>query len=122
MTKIRKLSNNDQSTVAVAESESTTNDTFKKNCLYYDSYLNIGFTCCGDEAQPVPDCLICHPKLSNEAMVPSNFSRHFLKKHGHPLTNWQVILKDFWMSENNKRRYLPSLFKFVQNVNRPAIW
>ena len=51
ITKKRKLSNNDQSAVAVAESESTiSNGTFekkKKNRLYCDRYLNIGFTCCG---------------------------------------------------------------------------
>ena len=84
MTKKRKVSNDDQSAVAAAESESTSNGTIekkKKNRLYCDSYLITGFTCCGDEAQPVPDCLICHAKLSNEAMVPSKLSRNFLKKH-----------------------------------------
>ena len=57
ITKKRKLSNNDQSAVAVAESESTSTGTFKKkkkNCLYCDSYLNIGFIYCSDEAQPEP--------------------------------------------------------------------
>ena len=84
--KKRKLTNKDQRAVAIAQSESTSNGTFvkeKKNRLNCDSYLNIGFTCCGDEVQPVPVCLICHLKLSNEIMVPSKLSRHFLKKHGH---------------------------------------
>ena len=85
ITKKRKLSNDDQSTVAIAKSESTSTGTFekKKNCLYCHNYLNIGFTCWGDKAQPVSVYLICHAKLSNEAMLPSKLRRHFLKKHGH---------------------------------------
>ena len=31
----------------------------RKIRLYCDSYLNIGFTWCGDEAEPIPNCLIC---------------------------------------------------------------
>ena len=45
--------------------------------------MNFGFTWCGDEEQPLPECLICDTKLSNEAMVPSKLSRHFSKKHGN---------------------------------------
>ena len=95
----RKLSI-DQSTFAVVESESTgkisvsfaeTESTGKgtgtlekkKNRLYCNSYLNFGFTWCGDKEQPLPECLICDTKLSNEAMVPSKLSRHFSKKHGN---------------------------------------
>ena len=45
--------------------------------------MNFGFTWCGDEEQPLPECLICDTKLSNEAMMPSKLSRHFSKKHGN---------------------------------------
>ena len=45
--------------------------------------MNFGFIWCGDEEQPLPECLICDTKLSNEAMVPSKLSRHFSKKHGN---------------------------------------
>ena len=100
ITRKRKLST-DQSAFAVAESESTgkvsvsfvetestskgtgTLEKKKKHRLYCNSYLNFGFTWCGDEEQPVPECLICHTKLSNVTMVPSKLSRHFLKKHGN---------------------------------------
>ena len=96
----RKLSI-DQSAFAVAESESTgkvsvsfdetestskgtgTLEKKKKHQLYCNSYLNFGFTWCGDEEQPVPECLISHTKLSNETMVPSKLSRYFSKKHGN---------------------------------------
>ena len=97
ITRKRKLSI-DQSAFAVAESESTgkvsvsfaetestgkgtgTLEKKKKHRLYCNSYLNFGFTWCGNEEQPLPECLICDTKLSNEAMVPSKLSRHFSKK------------------------------------------
>ena len=100
ITRKRKLSI-DQSAFAVAESESTgkvsvsfaetestgkgtgTLEKKKKHQLYCNSYLNFGFTWCNDEEQPLPECLICDTKLSNEAMVPSKLSRHFSKKHGN---------------------------------------
>ena len=100
ITRKRKLSI-DQSAFAVAESKSTgkvsvsfdetestgkgtgTLEKKKKHRLYCNSYLNFGFTWCGDEEQPLPECLICDTKLSNKAMVPSKLSRHFSKKHGN---------------------------------------
>ena len=53
----------------------------RKIHLYCDGYLNIGVTWCSDEAEPIPNCLICNAKLCNEAMVPSNLKRHFENKH-----------------------------------------
>ena len=52
-----------------------------KNRMYMDSYLAMGFTWCGDDLTPNPECLVCGEKLSNEAMVPSKLKRHFLSKH-----------------------------------------
>ena len=98
ITRKRKLSI-DESAFAVAETEGKVSVSFaetestgkgistlekkKKHRLYCNSYLNFGFTWCGDEEQPLPECLICDTKLSNEAMVPSKLSRHFSKKHGN---------------------------------------
>ena len=56
-------------------------DKSKKNRMYMDSYLVMGFTWCGDDLTPNPECLVCGEKLSNEAMVPSKLKRHFLSKH-----------------------------------------
>jgi hypothetical protein len=38
---------------------------------YSDSYLSFGFYWCGDIACPVPECLVCGEKFSNNAMIPS---------------------------------------------------
>ena len=72
--------------VSFDETESTSKGTStiekkNKHWLCCNSYLNFGFTWCGDKEQPIPECLICHTKLSNEAMVPCELSRHFSKKH-----------------------------------------
>ena len=119
ITRKRKLSI-DQSAFAVAESESTgkvsvlfaetestgkgtgTLEKKKKHWLYCNSYLNFGFTWCSNEEQPLPECLICDTKLSNEAMVPSKLSRHFSKMHGNLSDKRQAISKDFWKNESNK--------------------
>ena len=59
----------------------------KKNRQYLDSYLEIGFTCCGNDQTPIPECIICGEKLSNEAMVPSKLNRHFFQNIANFQTN-----------------------------------
>jgi hypothetical protein len=36
---------------------------------YQDSYLNFGFTYSGPENRPIPECVVCGEKRSNECMV-----------------------------------------------------
>ena len=48
---------------------------------YCDDYLKYGFHWTGSEDQPFPLCVICGEKMSNEGMVPSKLSRHFVTKH-----------------------------------------
>ena len=48
---------------------------------YCDDYLKYGFHWTGSEDQPFPLCIICGEKMSNEGMVPSKLSRHFVTKH-----------------------------------------
>jgi len=83
ITKKRRSSDVDHSAAVTVESESTSERKTKKIRLFCHSYLNIRFTWDGEEAQPIPHCLMCDAKLSNEAIVPSRLNGHFTNIHGH---------------------------------------
>lgn len=51
------------------------------NRQYNEEYIQYGFTWCGEETAPKPECVICREQLSNEAMVPSKLIRHLNSKH-----------------------------------------
>ena len=63
----------------------STSEKVKKNInrKYYEKYLAFGFSWIGDENNPLPLCVVCNKKLSNESMVPSKLERHFMTKHAH---------------------------------------
>lgn len=48
---------------------------------YDENYLAFGFSWCGEEKQPKPQCVICYETLSNHSMKPSLLQRHFNTKH-----------------------------------------
>ena len=52
-----------------------------KKRTYNGNYLKLGFISTGDEACPLPLCLICGMKLSNQGMVPSKLKRHLTTNH-----------------------------------------
>jgi hypothetical protein len=39
---------------------------------YESSYLELGFTWCGDESEQKPQCVLFYEVLSNECMKPAN--------------------------------------------------
>jgi hypothetical protein len=44
--------------------------------LYNEGYLKMGFTWCGNECSPMPECLVCEEKLPNISMVPNNLGSY----------------------------------------------
>ncbi|GFU37695.1 protein FAM200B, partial [Nephila pilipes] len=48
---------------------------------YNEDYIKYGFSWCGDETAPRPQCIICGDQLSNESMVPSKLKRHLYSSH-----------------------------------------
>lgn len=57
------------------------NPAKKKVRHYNDSYLQYGFTWCGEVTCPKAVCLVCRETLANAAMVPSKLARHLETKH-----------------------------------------
>ncbi|GFT40704.1 zinc finger BED domain-containing protein 5 [Nephila pilipes] len=48
---------------------------------YDEDYIKYGFSWCGDETAPRPQCIICGDQLSNETMVLSKLKRHLYSSH-----------------------------------------
>lgn len=48
---------------------------------YNEDYIQYGFSWCGDETAPKPQCIICGEQLSNESMAPSKLNRHLNSNH-----------------------------------------
>lgn len=48
---------------------------------YNEDYIQYGFSWCGDETTPKPQCIICGEQLSNESMAPSKLIRHLNSNH-----------------------------------------
>lgn len=68
---------------------------------YHESYLSFGFTSSGGEI-PIPQCLLCSEKLSNESMVPSKLKRHLLTKHGFASEKPLDFFKRLASDQNNQ--------------------
>ena len=48
---------------------------------YDPNYLKLGFTWCGTESEPLPQCVLCSQTLSNGCMKPAHLKRHLQTKH-----------------------------------------
>ncbi|GFS79132.1 SCAN domain-containing protein 3 [Nephila pilipes] len=48
---------------------------------YDEDNIKNGFSWCGDETAPRPQCIICGDQLSNESMVPSKLKLHLYSSH-----------------------------------------
>jgi hypothetical protein len=65
-----------------ADSDTDDDDQKLRKIRRYDeNYLSFGFSWCGVEKEPKPQCVICNEKLSNHSMKPSLLQRHFNTKH-----------------------------------------
>ena len=94
ITKKRKSSDGDHDAEETVNIGSTSKKKRKKTCLYCDSYLTIDFTWCGDQAHPLPECLVCKAKLSNKSMVLSKTDTS-LQNMDIFLINREYILREF---------------------------
>lgn len=73
---------NDSSSSSIKNNSDNPSKKFKGNYrIYNENYLKMGIHWVGDEDCPLPFCVICEEKLSNESMVPNKLERHFKTKH-----------------------------------------
>ena len=111
ITKKRKSSDGDHDAEETVNIGSTSKKKGKKTRLYCDSYLTIGFTWCGDQAQPLPECLVCKAKLSNESMVLSKLNRHFTAKHGHLSDKPRIYFERILAERKQQSQAFTKVFK-----------
>lgn len=111
ITKRKKSSDVDHDAEEAVEVGSTSKKKAKETRLYCDSYLSIGFTWCGDQTQPLPECLICKAKLSNEAMAPSKLKRHFTTKHGHLSDKPRIYFERILAERKQQSQAFTQIFK-----------
>lgn len=102
----RKLNDYDENNGDNKRKKTTVTETSRK---YHDNYLNFGFTFCGSETIPIPQCLVCGEKLSNECMVPSKLKRHFTSKHGHLLNKDKTYFSRLLSSNVKQSKQLEKL-------------
>jgi hypothetical protein len=62
---------------------------------YNENYLKLGFFWVGDEHCPIPYCLICDEKLSNESMVPNKLTRISPQNINRYKINKLIIFEDY---------------------------
>ncbi|KAJ4433996.1 hypothetical protein ANN_16315 [Periplaneta americana] len=74
---------NEQFPCAIKEISSPSGSYSKKKYFrkYDKSYLELGFTWCGNESEPKPRCVVCYDVLSSECMKPAKLKRHLETKH-----------------------------------------
>lgn len=72
---------------------------------YDEDYIKYGFSWCGDETAPKPQCIICSKQLSNESMVPSKLKRDLHSNH-HSHANEDRQYFKRCLEQIKNRRYL----------------
>ncbi|GFS79736.1 zinc finger BED domain-containing protein 5 [Nephila pilipes] len=83
---------------------------------YDEDYINYGFSWCGDETAPRPQCIICGDQLSNESMVPSKLKRHLYSSHPSCANKDKYFKK--CLEQNKKQK---KFMKSVVTVSEKAL-
>lgn len=78
---------------------------------YHEDYLKMGFSCTGDTNNPLPWCVVCGEKLSNEAMVPSKLKRHLFTKHSHLIDKNITYFQRLLNSQNKQSKTMTTIVK-----------
>lgn len=81
--------------------------------LYNDDYIKFGFTFIQKDGIQMPQCVICHVVLSNDALRPSRLERHLTT--AHPMLKEKP--KEFFVAKKNSlnKMKLDRTGEFQQN-------
>ncbi|GFR04287.1 SCAN domain-containing protein 3 [Trichonephila clavata] len=75
---------------------------------YDEDYIKYGFSWCGDETAPRPQCIICSNQLSNESMVPSKLKRHLYSNHPSCANKDKQYFKRFLEQNKKQKKFMKS--------------
>ncbi|GFT75459.1 zinc finger BED domain-containing protein 5 [Nephila pilipes] len=73
---------------------------------YDEDYINYGFSWCGDETAPRPQCII---QLSNESMVPSKLKRHLYSSHPSCANKDEQYFKRCLEQNKKQKKFMKSV-------------
>ncbi len=76
----------------------------KKNRLYSESYLTIGFTWTREDC-PLPLCIVCGKKLANTAKAPAKLKQHFTTNHSHLSNKTVDYFRRLLDSQQKQRKF-----------------
>ncbi|GFQ84432.1 SCAN domain-containing protein 3 [Trichonephila clavata] len=93
---------------------------------YDEDYIKYGFSWCGDETAPRPQCIICGDQLSNESMVPKI---RCLESRGNVLARLFELrheVREFLLTQNMliichwiaKLAYMADIFEHLNELNK----
>ncbi|GFU26049.1 SCAN domain-containing protein 3 [Nephila pilipes] len=97
---------------------SVTNNLKKVICKEstYEDYIKYGFSWCGDETAPRPQCIICGDQLSNESMVPSKLKRHLYSSHPSCTNKDKQYFKRCLEQNKKQKKFMKSAVKVSEKA------
>jgi hypothetical protein len=104
----------DRSAIKVEESSSSKRKYSRK---YDSSYLELGFTWCGDESEQKPECFLCYEVLSKECIKLAKPRRHSETKH----CDVKNIPTEFFQRRLGTLNYGKDIVSAMSSINSKAL-
>ncbi|GFU20326.1 multidrug resistance-associated protein 7 [Nephila pilipes] len=83
---------------------------------YDEDYIKYGFSWCGDETAPRPQCIIYGDQLSNESIVPSKLKRHLYSSHPSCANKDKQYFKRCLEQNKKQKKFMKSAVTVSEKV------